>query len=656
MGCLKCCCRSDTKAPSDDDQDEFYGPLEQRECRDVIFLIIFVAFICGIGGVTYIAVKQGNPYRLVYGVDSYGNVCNQKNDEIENVALSGQDNSDKPKVFFFDPTYFTSLLPDNPFPSFSEDDTEIICVEKCPDKETEVIDFYNNEGVSLCLYNVTPYEDDIKKCPATPVQKHKSIFNRCIPEQILNSAKAMASSFTSVLSNSHMGNNFPQKVVSDMKNTWKEIGYLSAISVGVALLVVVLMRFLAAIIVWTLVIAVVMFSLAASAYCWYSWYGLDQAFKDLPTSEQTDEAKQTVHTWLIYAAIVTAVSIILCLILLVLRKRIALVVQLYKEAGNAIGRMPCMLLLPFSTLIFIIAFVGCLCLVATFIETSGLPEVKKNGHVKYVQESFWEYLRWYNIFAMLWISSFVVACQDMVIAGAVATWYFTKDKKKLGCPIAKSIKRLIRYHLGSIAFGSFIIALVKFARLILGYIQKKLQGKAGKVVDFILKCLQFCLWCFEKFLKYLNRNAYIEIAIYGYNFCKSAQKAFMIIVSNALRVAAINSIGDLVLFLGKISTVAVVMVIGREFFKGRDDINYMWVPISVACAFAFAVAHCFLLIYEITIDTIFLCFCEDCERNDGQDRPYFMSKNLMVYLDKANKAENKAQTKNTKKNRETTKV
>lgn len=48
------------------------------------------------GGVTYVAVKQGNPYRLVYGVDSYGNVCNQNNDKIENVPLSGQDNSDKP--------------------------------------------------------------------------------------------------------------------------------------------------------------------------------------------------------------------------------------------------------------------------------------------------------------------------------------------------------------------------------------------------------------------------------------------------------------------------------------------------------------------------------------------------------------------------------
>lgn len=30
------------------------------------------------------------------------------------------------------------------------------------------------------------------------------------------------------------------------------------------------------------------------------------------------------------------------------------------------------------------------------------------------------------------------------------------------------------------------------------------------------------------------------------------------------------------------------------------------------------------------IDTIFICFCEDCEINDGQENPYFMSRGLMV--------------------------
>ena len=32
----------------------------------------------------------------------------------------------------------------------------------------------------------------------------------------------------------------------------------------------------------------------------------------------------------------------------------------------------------------------------------------------------------------------------------------------------------------------------------------------------------------------------------------------------------------------------------------------------------------------MAIDTIFLCFCEDSEQNDGVTKPYYMSKGLMV--------------------------
>lgn len=34
----------------------------------------------------------------------------------------------------------------------------------------------------------------------------------------------------------------------------------------------------------------------------------------------------------------------------------------------------------------------------------------------------------------------------------------------------------------------------------------------------------------------------------------------------------------------------------------------------------------------MVIDTIFICFCEDCEMNDGVTKPYFMNPGLMVNL------------------------
>jgi hypothetical protein len=44
-------------------------------------------------------------------------------------------------------------------------------------------------------------------------------------------------------------------------------------------------------------------------------------------------------------------------------------------------------------------------------------------------------------------------------------------------PIVSSMLRLTRYHLGTVAKGSFIITLVEIPRLILTYIHNQLKGK-----------------------------------------------------------------------------------------------------------------------------------------------------------------------------------
>ena len=65
----------------------------------------------------------------------------------------------------------------------------------------------------------------------------------------------------------------------------------------------------------------------------------------------------------------------------------------------------------------------------------------------------------------------------------------------------------------------------------------------------------------------LAKFSFTITAIYGYNFCKSAATAFGILLKNVLRVAAINSVGFFILFLGKIGVVVIVEVIAFEWLK-----------------------------------------------------------------------------------------
>ena len=71
------------------------------------------------------------------------------------------------------------------------------------------------------------------------------------------------------------------------------------------------------------------------------------AKKVLPKDLITADTAKEVRDWLIIAIVVSIVSVIILLILLVLRKRIKLVVQLFKEAGKAVQCMPFILIQPF---------------------------------------------------------------------------------------------------------------------------------------------------------------------------------------------------------------------------------------------------------------------------------------------------------------------
>ncbi|XP_010778065.1 choline transporter-like protein 2, partial [Notothenia coriiceps] len=114
------------------------------------------------------------------------------------------------------------------------------------------------------------------------------------------------------------------------------------------------------------------------------------------------------------------------------------------------------------------------------------------------------------------------------------------------------------YHTGTLAFGSLILSIVQIIRVLLEYLDHKLKGAHNKCTKFLLCCLKCCFWCLEKFVKFINRNAYIMTAIYGNNFCTSAKNAFFLLMRNMIRVAVLDKVTDFLLFLGKLLIVGLV--------------------------------------------------------------------------------------------------
>lgn len=135
------------------------------------------------------------------------------------------------------------------------------------------------------------------------------------------------------------------------------------------------------------------------------------------------------------------------------------------------------------------------------------------------------------------------------------------------------MRTTFRYHFGTAAFGSLIIAIIKTVRAILTYIQKHAKTSGNIILQYIVCCLQCCMWCVEKCMKFLNKNAYIQTAIYGTSFCKSARRAFFLILRNILRVAAVNMVADFVLLIGKV----IDFIEMKKMVKGRFLLHIFYV-------------------------------------------------------------------------------
>ncbi|KAG7299785.1 hypothetical protein JYU34_016794 [Plutella xylostella] len=71
----------------------------------------------------------------------------------------------------------------------------------------------------------------------------------------------------------------------------------------------------------------------------------------------------------------------------------------------------------------------------------------------------------------------------------------------------------------------------------------------------------------------------------------------------------------LTLFPGKCIVTAVTGIVGLLLLKRNSDLHFYAAPTLVICIYSFFIAHCMLSLYEMVVDTLFLCVCEDRNMN-----------------------------------------
>ncbi|KAM9323888.1 choline transporter-like protein 4 [Gastrophryne carolinensis] len=697
---------------------KFKGPIKKRSCTDIICCLLFMIFILGYIVVGIIAWLYGDPRQVIYPRNSTGFYCGfgENKDKpyvlyydllkcigsinILATTMNGLQCPTTQVCVAECPSVFRGVIPIPIIPP-SQVYNQTYC----------------QPSINLTTTNFSVSEIAAKElCPVFLIPS-KPFFNRCFPDvSILNSSipsnftiynmsgndtRADINKATDNIIKSFNFQNIGKKIFEDFAKSWSWIIIALVIAMVVSLLFLILLRFTAGFLVWILILGVIGVIGYGIYHCYMEYSTKDQSINSIGFTTNLAVYGNVKETWLAILIILAVVEAILLLLLLFLRKRILIAIALIKEASKAIGYIMSSLFYPLVTFVLLVVCVAYWGITALYLATSGAPiytittvnasapgcnnitgtkECDPMNRSTYtsncteVRCTFYKYkteglvqqnifnLQIYNIFGFLWCINFVIALGQCVMAGAFASYYwaFHKPKDIPFFPVSAAFMRTLRYHTGSLAFGSLILTIVQMIRILLEYLDHKLKDAHNPCTRFLLCCLKCCFWCLEKFIKFLNRNAYIMIAVYGKNFCVSAKNAFKLLMRNIIRVVVLDKVTDLLIFFGKLIVVGGVGVLAFFFFSGRlpipndafksPTLNYYWIPILTVVVGSYMIAQGFFSVYNMCVDTLFLCFLEDLERNDGSpEKPYYMSKSLMSILNKKNRPPQSEEKKKKKK-------
>uniref|UniRef100_A0A7N6AEL6 Choline transporter-like protein n=1 Tax=Anabas testudineus TaxID=64144 RepID=A0A7N6AEL6_ANATE len=594
---------------------------------------------------------HGDPRKVLYPTDSYGQFCGQK----------GTSNEQKPILFYFNILKCTSpsILINLQCP------TTQMCVSQCPDRFTTYTEVQLQHKLSKNHWEY--YRQFCKPGFNDPDKVPFLIHDIQIDSNVLYSELNF---HHRLVDTKDLG----MKIVEDYAKSWAWILIGLLISLVVSMIFILLLRFAAGLLLWTNIAIVILLLAYGTWYCSNELSqvrhrpGSDVAIVEIGLQTDLQVYLQLTQTWII---LLTEGSVLLMLIFL--RRRVQVAVALLREASKAIGHIMSTLFFPVITFLLLTlcisywavttvypsvkllySSVSPSCLCQTFNRTNMSRSVLCLGSQCLFafyggETSFHRYLfllQLSNLLIFLWLVNFSMALEQCTLAGTFASYYWAKRKPQdiPPCPLFKSFSRAIRYHTGSLAFGAVILSVVQLLQIILEYLEQKLQGVDNSLSRFIMCCFKCCFWCLERFIRYMNRNAYIMVAIYGKNFCTSAKEAFFLLMRNVVRVAVLDRVTDCLLFLGKVLIAGGVGVFAFFLFTKKipviqeevPSLNYYWVPLTTVVIGSYLIAHGFFSIYAMCVDTLFLCFCDDMERNDGSSqKPFLMSSELHRILGKS---------------------
>lgn len=308
--------------------------------------------------------------------------------------------------------------------------------------------------------------------------------------------------------------------------------------------------------------------------------------------------------------IVFGVVVVLVVIIVLLRSRISLTCVMIEEAMTGVASYPSMLVVSAGASLLFVVFL--IYWISSMVYLYSVPRGKtEDGGVKF--DDHITQMQYLFIFGFFWVTTVLSGIVQVTVAGGMSCWYFTRNTNLPYHPVYRSLGNALTTSFGSICFGALILTVVKFINYLLTQAKKNVNGNPiAKFLIAVARC--FCM-CIEGLVKFINRFAYVYVAMYGDSFCASAKQVFNLMGRNGLMTVVLDTITQWVLFFGKIFGVALVCTITISYLQHHRDGYVAVSTMSIIALSAYILLSLLCNVIGVGVDAVFVCYMEDIERN-----------------------------------------
>ena len=248
------------------------------------------------------------------------------------------------------------------------------------------------------------------------------------------------------------------------------------------------------------------------------------------------------------------------------------------------------------------------------------------------------------LLSLFWTSQVVTNIFHTTIAGVVGTWWFDPQEARsasargqggyFGCcgcspAIWNSWIRSGFYSLGSIAFGSLLVGILKVLQFFVRCgrqqrdQQRRMRGIEG--TDFFFCLLQFVVDHLERLLEYINVWAFVYVGLYGYDYWTAGKqvaglfkaRGWEVIINDNLVVRSLSMMSLLI----SLVTGLVGLLLGFVFFGPVGALQ------AFLLGFVLGGSSCQILFGVVTsaVNTVVVCFADSPNQllQNGHDPKHF---------------------------------